>query len=202
MKIIKINPQKPHQDIIDETVETLRHGGVIIYPTDTCYGIGADMTNIFALEKIYRIKGREYRKPLSMIIKDIEQLEKYALVESENKSILSNYLPGPFTFILLNINYQILRQSSIGIRMPDYKITQLIANGLHRPFATTSANKSGFNPCYSVSCILNQIEGEKYLPNLILDAGDLPKNPPSTVVDLTDNKPRVLRQGGVKFRSK
>jgi len=113
MKIIKINPNKPESHVIEETLEVLRSGGVIIYPTDTCYGLGADMTNIFAIEKIYRIKDRENRKPLSMIVKDIDQLEKYALVESHKKEVLQKYLPGSYTFILLNIDYKIIKQPSI-----------------------------------------------------------------------------------------
>lgn len=199
MKIIKINPKTPEPDIIEEAVESLKSGGVIIYPTDTCYGFGADMTNIFALEKIYRIKGRENRKPLSMIVKNIGQIEKFALVESQQKKILEQYLPGPYTFIMLNIDYRTIKLASLGIRIPDYKVTQAIANRFHRPYATTSANKSNEEPCYSVSCILKQFSNNQYLPNLILDAGELAKNSPSTVVNLTGNKPVVLRQGSAVF---
>lgn len=200
MKIIKINPKNPQLDVIEEAVESLKSGGVIIYPTDTCYGFGADMTNIFALEKIYRIKGRENRKPLSMIVKNIGQIEKFALVESHQKNLLEQYLPGPYTFIMLNIDYRTIKLPSLGIRIPDYQVTQAIANRFHRPYATTSANKSNQEPCYSVSEIIKQFSNNKYLPNLILDAGELPKNPPSTVVSLTGDKPIVLRQGSGIFK--
>mgnify|MGYP001608971086 CR=1 FL=1 len=199
MKIIKINPKNPQQEVIDDAVDVLKNGGVVVYPTDTCYGFGADMTNIFAIEKIYRIKGRKYRKPLSMIVKNIQQIEKYALIEAQQKTILGNNLPGPFTFILLNINYRSIKQSSLGIRIPNYPVTQAIADKFHRPYATTSANKSGEEPCYSVSCILKQLAKNKYMPDLILDAGILPQNSPSTVVSMTGEKPQVLRSGSQKL---
>lgn len=200
MEIIKINPHKPQSNVIEKAVEELRRGNVIVYPTDTCYGLGADMTNIFAIEKIYRIKGREsHNKPFSMIIKDIEQLEKYALIDTQMREIINKNLPGPFTFIMLNLDYKNFKQPSIGIRIPDYPITLHLANRFHKPFATTSANITGAKPSYSVSELLKQMSHNQYLPDLILDAGTLPQNLPSTVVDLSDHKPRILRQGSGKL---
>lgn len=200
MKIIKINPKNPHSDIIEEAVETLRQGGVLVYPTDTCYGLGVDMTNIFAVEKIYRIKGREHHKPLSMIVRNLDQLQKYALLEAGPKGILEKNLPGPFTFIMLNLDYRTFKQPTIGIRIPDYKITQMISKRFHQPYATTSANRSGNLPCYSVSCILKELENSETLPGLILDAGTLSQNPPSTVVDLTKDNPLIIREGKAKLK--
>jgi L-threonylcarbamoyladenylate synthase len=199
MKIIKINPKKPDESIIDDVVETLKQGGVIVYPSDTCYGLGADITNIFAIEKIYRIKNRNNKQPLSIIVKNIEQLQKYALVKTNQKTILLNHLPGPFTFLLLNLNYKYFKLSKIGLRIPDYLITQLIANKFNKPYATTSANITNNQPCYSIGDFLKQINKSIYLPDLILDAGPLPVNPPSTIVDLTGEEPIILRQGGKKL---
>lgn len=202
MKIIKINPQNPHKDTIDEAAEIIKHGGVVVYPTDTCYGLGVDIANIFAVEKIYRIKGRDSRKPLSIIVKNISYIEKIALVEVQTKEILKKYLPGPYTFILLNLDYQNIKYPSIAIRIPQYKVTQMISEKFHLPYATTSANISGYAPCYNVAEIIQQFKKNKFLPDLILDAGTLPNILPSTIVDLTKKTPQVVRLGAGKFELK
>lgn len=199
MKIIKVNPKNPHKETIEEAAEIIRQGGVIVYPTDTCYGLGADISNIFALEKIYRIKGRDSRKPLSIIVKNISYIEKIALVEAQSKEILKKYLPGPYTFIMLNLDYQHFKYPSIAIRIPQYKITQMISEKFHLPYATTSANISGLAPCYNVAEIIQQFKKNKFMPDLILDAGALPNVLPSTIVDLTKKTPQIMRVGAGEF---
>lgn len=195
MRIIKINPNNPHSKAIEDAVNILKNGGVLVYPTDTCYGIGADMNNIIAVDKIYKIKQRTEKKPLSVIVKNLDTVKKITLVEHHQEEILQKYLPGPFTFILLNIDFKTFSQNSLGIRIPDYKITQLISYRFNRPYATTSANITGENPCYSVKEILGQFKNNKEMPNLILDAGTLKVKKTSTVVDITHWPPIILRQG-------
>ncbi len=199
MKVIKINPNNPHPDILTESVKCLSAGGTLVYPTDTCYGLGADMLNPIAVNKIYKIKNRQDRKPLSLIIRNISQLKKYAFVENKQELILKRHLPGQFTFVLLSINYDIFKQSSVGIRMPNYKFTKLLSDKFSNPYCTTSANISGHEPCYDINCILKQFTNAQAQPNLILDAGQLPKNLPSTVVDLTNWPPNIIRQGAEKL---
>lgn len=202
MKIVKINPKSPQPRIIDEVVEELRRGGVVVYPTDTCYGIGVDISNIFAVEKVYRIKSRHERKPLSVIVKDLEMLQKIALVEEHKKHLLKKHLPGPFTFILLNLDYKNFKNPTIAIRIPDYSVTLAIANKFKKPYATTSANISGFQPSYSIADFFSQIKNNRYYPDLILDAGELHNNLPSTIVDFTSDKPIIIREGSEKFQYK
>ncbi len=199
MKILRVDLHNPNPKAIAEAVQCLRRGGILVYPTDTCYGLGADMTNPISVDKIYKIKERQDKKPLSVIIKNVNQLKKYALVDNNQEAILRKYLPGPFTFVLLSSDYKTFKQSSIGIRIPEYKITRLISDKFYTPYATTSANKSGYDPCYNLDCILAQFENAQYKPNLILDVGELLKNPPSTVVDLSQWPPHIIRQGSGKF---
>lgn len=199
MEIIKVDPSNPRQDAIEKAVFSLKQGGVIAYPTDTCYGLGADMVNYFGLQRLYRLKGRNYNKPISVIVKSIDKIKQMTEVDDSRENFLKKYLPGPITVVLLNLDYQSFEHISIGLRMPKYKITQLLAENFNRPFATTSANVSELNPCYSAEEIVYQFQSRKYQPDLILDAGRLEKNPPSTVVDLIKWPPRVLRQGGLKI---
>ena len=151
-------------------------------------------------EKIYKIKKRTDKKPLSVIVKSIYDLKKYAVLNQKQEAILKEYLPGPYTFVLLSSDYGIFNQSSIGVRIPRYKLTALIADKFGSPYATTSANQSGQGPCYHLDCLLNQFKDANCQPNLILDAGELNKKPPSTVVDLTRWPPHIIRKGSGEFK--
>ena len=201
MKILKVNPQKPQKLIIKQAVEVLKRGGVLIYPTDTCYGMGADITNPIAVDKIYKIKGREEGKPLSVIVKDFAQIKKMSEVDAKKEKVLKKYLPGPFTFVLLNLDYKTFPQNTVGFRIPKYKITQMIASEIDFPYATTSANLTAKDVCYTVNEIIKQFKNNKYQPNLLLDAGELNKNLPSTVVSMISMPPKILRQGSAKFKA-
>jgi len=194
MKIIKINPNKPQKKVIEKAAEIVKLGGVIIYPTDTCYGLGADITNPIAVKKIYEIKNRE-KKALSMIVKDISQIEKYAELDDLRKKFLKKYLPGAVTVVLLNIDYKNIKMNTLAFRIPNYEITRQLIQKLNSPLTTTSANLSGNEVCYSVEEILKQFKNKKNMPDLILDGGNLSKNLPSTVVDIISWPPKVLRQG-------
>lgn len=199
MKIIKINPNNPHPKALDEAVKVLANGGTLVYPTDTCYGLGADMTNIIAVDKIYKIKKRSDSKPLSVIAKNISAIKRFSLLEEAEEKILRKYFPGAITFVLLNLDYKIFPQTTVGVRIPEFKITQLIADKLYKPYATTSANLAGKNVCYNINDFLTQIRKNQYQPDLILDAGQLPIKPPSTVVNLIRRPYHIIRHGSVKF---
>ncbi|MCL5794854.1 MAG: L-threonylcarbamoyladenylate synthase [Patescibacteria group bacterium] len=199
MKIVKINPQNPEPEAIKEAINVLENRGVIVYPTDTCYGLGADMTNIFAVDKLFKIKGRDFSKPVSVIVKNIAQIKQIALVEDKQTEFLKKYLPGKITAVLLNTDFTNFKSNSIGIRIPKYKITQLISEGLDKPYSSTSANISDLGPCYDIPELIYQFKNREYKPDLILDAGILPKSDPSTVVDLIKWPPKIIRQGAEKI---
>lgn len=202
MKVLSINPLQPDASAIKEAARILRRGGVVIYPTDTCYGIGADARNPRARERIVKMKQRDESKKFSIIVKDIALIEKIAFVDDTQREILQHYLPGQYTFILMNADLSILNKNTLGVRIPDNVVTQELANAFGEPFISTSANFVGQPALYTYEEInedfLQLIDPEN-LPDLVLDAGVLPKNPPSTVVNLVKKLPVIIRQGAAPF---
>jgi L-threonylcarbamoyladenylate synthase len=200
MKIEKINPSNTDKKLIFDAANVLKKGGILMYPTDTCYGLGADISNKIAFNKIYKIKKRSRTKPVSVITPDLKSIYNLAVIKPEQEKYIAKYLPGAVTLIFVTLDHDLFPFSSIGIRLPDYNVTQLISQAFKYPYVTTSANIGNYAPAYEVQDFLNQLEVGDIKPDLVLDAGRLPKNEPSTVVDLTSGKPKILRQGGVKVK--
>lgn len=174
---------------INQAVEVLRRSGVVIYPTDTLYGLGADATYDVAVNKVFKIKGRKTEQLLSWIFVDIEMVKQYTIVSNKNEAILKKYLPGKYTFILLSK----FPGKTIGVRIPDYPIARELSKRLGKPITATSANRSGKPP-------INNLDGLNSLgADNILWVGSLPLSKPSTVVDLTGSKPKVIRKGAAIF---
>ncbi len=208
MKRVSITPGAPHPDAIAQAVDVLKAGGVVVYPTDTCYGLGVDARNASAVRRLAAMKQRnQAAKPFSIIVSSIDQLKTIANVGETIEPLLYKYLPGPFTFLLPNIDFRIVRGSSIGVRIPRNATTRMLATKFGAPFTTTSANESGQASPYSFTqlerYLLQPLKARKQAwPDLMLDAGTLPNKEPSTVVDLTQEPPMILRQGSGKFRGK
>lgn len=200
MKILKVNPNRPQKKVIEEAVKVLKLGGSLVYPSDTCYALGVDMTNEIAVKKIYKIKGRNFNKPVSVIVRNISQIKKLADIDDKKLKLLKKYYPGPVTFLLLNTNFKIFEFNSVGFRIPDYKLIKMISEKVDFPYASTSANISGMEACYSIDELLKQFDKQKYHPDLVLDGGVLPKNLPSTVVDIVNWPPKIIRQGELKIK--
>lgn len=197
---MEINPDNPQIKFIQRAVEVLERGGIIIYPTDTVYGIGCDLFNKKAIERIYQLKGKERKKPLSFIVPNLKDISTYAMVSDFSYRILRRLLPGPYTFVLpatrmVPKRIAKVNKKTIGIRIPDNKICQMLLAEFPNPIISTSANLSGTE-------ILNdpiEIEAELgKLVDLILDCGRLGLEA-STVVDLTEKKPKILRRGKGEF---
>ncbi|BAW32223.1 MAG TPA: L-threonylcarbamoyladenylate synthase [Methanothermobacter sp.] len=192
MKIIKIENQhlKKH---LKEAKAILKSGGIILYPTDTLYGLGVDAFNEKAIKRLYRLKRRPLNKPMSICLHDTKWIKRVAHPNPKIEKIIDMILPGPFTIILKKKNTipSILTSGSekIGIRIPDNTISRELASEF--PITTTSANISGMKTHNNIKDIIQQI-GEV---DLALDAGPLKKRKPSTVVDLTKDPPKILRKG-------
>jgi tRNA threonylcarbamoyl adenosine modification protein (Sua5/YciO/YrdC/YwlC family) len=135
-----------------------------------------------------------------MIIRDLSDIENKIDIDSKRKKFISANLPGPVTFVLLNTDYKFLKQNTIGIRIPNHKITKLISRKANFPYTTTSANISGKDVCYSIKEIVEQFKDRVIQPDLILDGGDLSNNVPSTVIDIIKWPPKILRQGNLKIK--
>ena len=202
---LPVNRTQPHPDAIAQAADALRRGCVVIYPTDTCYGLGVDARNKSAVRRLIEMKDRnETSKPFSVIVRNIDQIRSLAKTDDAIEVILRQYLPGPFTFILVNLDFRISRSSSIGVRMPSSLTTSLLSAHFGHPYTTTSANIGGLTAPYSyedieMSLLIPLKQRGIPEPDLMLDAGKLPKNKPSTIVDLTNDVPKILRRGDGAF---
>lgn len=182
----------------------LDEGGLVVYPSDTVYGLLVDATNKDAVNKLIKFKNRPPGKAISIFIADLSHLKNYVKINQKQIEMLQKLLPGPFTIILPSKHKtQKLLESengTLGIRVPNYKPLLQLVKIFEKPITATSANLSGRNPNYSIQSLTNQLPKQKKdLIDLIIDAGKLPRNKPSTVVDLSGNKIKILRKGDILF---
>ncbi len=196
MKIIDVR-KSGLSSSINEAVETLNSGGIVIYPTDTVYGLGADAENREAVMKVYRLKERPLDKPLTIAVCDLDMARKYAKIEGIEE-FLSEFLPGPVTFILEKTERVIpeVNPLAIGIRIPEFFLVREMVRRLGRAVTSTSANKTSNPPQHSCIGAIKEIPRA----DLALDCGILLFKEPSTVVDLTGGKPKLIREGLVSFK--
>ena len=203
-----------HQIAIADGITVLQKGGIVIYPTETCYGVGVDATNPDAVKKLLAYKDRPEGKAISIAVTDEAMAREYVDVNETAENLYKNFLPGPITVIsnIKSANQQISKSTnkiatgiaaedgSLGIRIPDYPFILELIKAFGKPITATSANISGRKTPYSIEDIFNNIpEKKKGLIDLIIDAGELPHNPPSTVVDTRMNEEKVLRKGKIEM---
>lgn len=184
---------------IEEAVKFLRAGKVIVYPTDTLYGLGCDALNEAAVQKINAIKKRKELKPLSVIVKDVEEIKKYAFLSAKNKTILENLLPGAFTFILPGVKkipaLVVGGGNNLGIRIPDSLVTQKLAEKFENPIITTSVNIEGEEAMNDPFKIVDEFKAQFHSPDLVLDGGKIENPHPSVIIDISEKNPRIVRTG-------
>ena len=188
-----MNGDNPDMDLISEVIDIMAKGGVILYPTDTVYGLGANIFNNDGVQRIYEIKKRDPSKPLSVLVQDTESLKLIADLNRNSREIVNKWLPGPFTFILNKkkiVSPYVSASAKVGVRIPDYKIARALASLF--PITTTSANITNECTLSNPQDILKQI-GDTV--DLVIDVGDLDKAKPSTVIDLSSSKPTLVRNG-------
>jgi len=198
--IFRINPINPQKRLIDKTVEVLKEGGVIAYPTDTIYGFGCDMYNKKAIQRIYQIKKRDLKKPFSFICSDLKNISLYAQVTNQDYKIMRRRLPGPYTFILqgtkLVPKIMLTKRKTVGIRVPDNNISLALVRGLGNPIISTSVGFSG-GEVLSDPSLIEEAFGSQI--NVTIDGGIL-SNQPSTIISLLDDRIEVIREGLGEFR--
>jgi L-threonylcarbamoyladenylate synthase len=180
---------------------TLREGGVILYPTDTLYGLGADAFSDTAVDKVYAIKGRNARNPMHAIFSDLAMVEEYAELNDVARKLAEKFLPGALTVVLKKKKGVMSgigrKMETMGVRIPDNSFCIETAKALGKPFTATSANLAQ-NPVFlSVEEILSQLGDGANGIDLVMDAGLLPLRPPSTVVSLVSGTLEFLRIGAI-----
>lgn len=202
-----INLTKENQtSTIRLTIKILKSGGLVVFPSDTVYGLLCDATNEAAVKKLITFKNRPPGKAISVFC-NFDLINKFVDMNSKQQNIIKEILPGPFTVILPSkhkINKLLeSEKGSLGIRIPAFQLIGRLIKAFEKPLTATSANLAGRSPHYSVNTLLNELsEKQKDLIDLIVDTGTLARNKPSTVVDLTQSDVKILRQGDMDFSNK
>jgi len=187
--LLSLNPDNPQKRLISKVVQVLDQGGLIIYPTDTFYGIGCDLFNKKSIKQIYQLKRRPLAKPFSFVCANLKDISLYAQVSNNAYRIMKRSLPGPYTFVLegtrLVPKLMLTKRRTVGIRVPDNKICLAIVKSLGRPIISTSVNldePSVIHDTYSS------------LVEIVIDGGVI-SHGPSTVVSLIEDNLEVIREG-------
>jgi len=191
--------------IVEETVNTLKKGGLVVYPSDTVYGLLVDATNKKAVDKLIAFKNRPPGKAISVFINGKKSIETWVVLDFRQREIIDTLLPGPFT-VIADSRHKVLKElesekGTLGVRVPLYEPINMLCSIYPVPITATSANLGGRSPHYSLETLLRQLPSSKLkLLDLFIDAGKLPRNKPSTIVDLTMPGVRILRHGDVVFK--
>lgn len=192
MRIIKANLRN-----LQEIIKAVKEGKVLVCPTDTVYGLICDAKNKKAVTKIFRIKKRPKGKPISIFVKDLRMAKKFANINKKQEKFLKRAWPGIITAVLKpkkNLPHNISQsKNTIGLRIPKYKMIITLIDKINRPLAESSANISGKPASGNIKKILSQFKNQKNQPDLVINAGNLPKSKPSAVLDLTTFPPKILR---------
>lgn len=198
MKILKTNTNKPEKELIKLAVDVLKNDGLVVFPTDTLYGLASNALSRKGIIKVYKAKGRSFRKPLSIAFHSLIQAKKYAKFNKTALKLAKKFLPGPLT-IVLQMKYRFPKEltfgsKKLGVRIPDNKIALELIKECGFPITATSANISGNKDPVTAEDAINQI-GDK--ADLILDGGRCKLKKPSTVIEVLDSKIKILREGAI-----
>ncbi len=194
-QLLEINPEHPEPHRIKQAVARLEAGKVVIYPTDTIYGFGADMAQHAGVDRLYALRKLDPKKPLSLICATLSEISRYALVENECFRFMKRVLPGPYTFILRATRdaprMGQAKRRTVGIRIPANPVAMALVDALGRPLLSTSAvlDDGPSDPVRLAEELANSPDVA-----LVLDAGIL-SGTPSTVIDWSDEQPLVIRAG-------
>lgn len=193
--LLSINATHPEPRKVQRIVQILNQGGVIAYPTDTVFGLGCDLMNKAAIDRLYQIKGMSRDQALAFICPDLGDIAKYAVVENATYRVLKRFLPGPYCFILQatrEVPKMVqTKQKTVGIRVPAHPVTAAIVRELGRPLISTTAGRHGEPALVDPWEIDQTFSGL----DLVIDAGDAGGEMPTTVVDLSQGDVRIVREG-------
>lgn len=195
--ILKVHLDNPQPRAIQKAAEVLKAGGAVIYPTDTVYGIGTSIEDKNAIEKIHSLKRQRQDRPFSFVCSDLTHISSYAHVSNAAFKIMKRLIPGPYTFILPAARMKQLpkilvsKRKTVGIRVPDSRVTLAIVRELGHPILSTSATGENGEVLNDPDLIADRY---RHSVELILDGGILTSEQ-STVLDLTEDTPRVVRHG-------
>lgn len=201
-ELIKIYPENPHPRMMDKVVQSLRRGGLVIYPTDTVYALGCDINNMKAMQRVAQIKGQKLeRANMAFICQNLSHLSDFtAQLNSTAFKLLKHYFPGPYTFILPSnkrLPHPFKKRKTVGIRVPDHPVILEIVKQLGNPILTTSIHDDDRIIDYTTDPEIIYAEWRNKV-DVVIDSG-FGGNIPSTVIDATVNPPNIIRQGKGEF---
>lgn len=193
--ILTLHPETPHQRHLERIAEVLRKDGVIAYPTDTLFGLGCLVSRKKAVDRIHGLKGRDPKKPMSILCANLEMLCRYTRhLDTPTFKILKHMFPGPYTAVLpasREVPRHLQNKQTVGLRIPDHRFCLAISALVGEPIITTSCNKAGEPPLQTAWEIEEELG---HALDLVIDCGQ-PSGLASTVVDLTEEEPKLLREG-------
>jgi L-threonylcarbamoyladenylate synthase len=199
-KLVKVDPDRPEPRVIQRAAKLLRRGGVVGYPTETSYGLGADVLNREACDRIFAMKGRDPEKALSVIVPDLDQVASLCHpVPLPVRLLAERFWPGPLTLVVPlrpELGQALRGESSVAVRVSGLAVARELARAAGCSLTATSANRSGEPPARSADEVSKTFGPQL---DLILDGGGTFGSRPSTIVDLLGRKPRLLREGPVDF---
>mgnify|MGYP001563519232 CR=1 FL=1 len=197
MKVLDIRNNFSPELASKEAALTLFKSGAVVFPTDTLYGLGVNIFDTEALRRLFLIKKRPAAKPVPVMVSSMAMAKALAVIDYKQEEVIKSLWPGPFTFVLRKksaVSYLVTaNKDSVALRMPNHHFCASLLKDFEGPITCTSANVSGEEPSPNPRQIYERFETEKHQPDLIVDAGTLPLSDPSTVIDLTASKPRILR---------
>lgn len=181
MDVIKLN-----QKVVNNCIEIINNGGIVIFPTDTVYGFLADARRKKAVSRIYKIKKRPKSKPLAVFVKDFKMAKELAEIDKNQEKILKSKWPGKYTFILKRKNIKLFDggKNTIALRISKHKFLNNLLKKINRPLVQTSVNFSGEPAIIKISDIINQF---RKFDVLIIDGGNIKRGKASKIIDLTNN---------------
>jgi len=197
-EIIEIDPENPDKKIIEKAAEVIRNGGLVIYATDTVYGLGANALDSRAVKRVFEVKNRDSSKPISIAFENLNQAKKYARFNPLGLKMAQRFLPGPLTLIFhqkIKIPKELNPDNKIRVRIIDHPVIGALLKKSKVPITSTSANLSGGKNPVTAEDAVKQI-GDKV--DLVLDAGRCKYSKPSTVVDLSSGKIKIVREGVIE----
>ena len=201
MKELKLSNDN-RVNVLQVALEVIRGGGVVVYPTETSYGLGADFYNARAIDKVYNVKNRARKFPLPVLVSDLVYATSLVDFSESARRLAGKYWPGPLTLVLpfKYCKWQEHCDDFLALRVSSHPFARDLAVTMGSPLVATSANIATTGDSYSASDIKKQFDNAPVKPDLFINAGALPKNPPSTIIKFFNNQMEVLRQGSLKIK--
>lgn len=198
VQVIDVDQQKSSEGVLRKAADVLRDGGLVVYPTETVYGLGANAFSDVASARVFKAKSRSLEKPISVAVSSLLMAHSVGVIDNRTESLIKEFLPGPLTVVVCSqssiSNVLTAGSGKIGIRIPDHPVALKLIEIFDGPITATSANLTGKPAPFSVDEALAQL-GESI--DIALDSGTVSGEEPSTVVDLTGEEIEVLREGPV-----